>query len=227
MGYQEVEIKGQLQKRPKVVSQYLIEDLVQAGTDRVFLILGEGKSDIMSYYGDGRRFGANFAYLFQEKLNGMPNALALAQPWIDDATVLFGMPDTIIEPKNVFLNLLNDHLESSADLTLGLFPTSTPGKFGMVECDPDGTVVQTIDKPEETTLTLMWGCACWSLKFTQLLGRYVESVADSGGEAVLGDVFNLALQEGLSVRGCEFEDGQYIDIGTSDELDIALKQFHL
>ena len=71
VGYQDIEINGQLEKRPKVVSQYLLENLVSAGADRVFIILGDGKSDIMRYYGDGQRFGTNITYLYQEELNGM------------------------------------------------------------------------------------------------------------------------------------------------------------
>jgi glucose-1-phosphate thymidylyltransferase len=227
VGYQDIKVNGEYQKRPKVVSQYLIENLVEAGTDKIFIILGDGKADIMSYYGDGTRFGVDIAYLFQEQLDGMPGALALASPWVDDATVLFGMPDTIIEPKNVFQKLLMRHRQSSADLTLGLFQTDTPEKFGVVELDSNEAVVCTIDKPENTELTLMWGCACWSPKFTQLLSEYVSSVSYDGKEAILGDVFNLAIKEGLIVQSCTFLDGQYMDIGTADELDLALKRFHL
>ena len=227
VGYQDIEINGEHQKRPKVVSQYLVENLVRAGTDKILIILGDGKADIMSYYGDGARFGADIAYLFQEQLHGMPGALALARPWVEDSTVLFGMPDTIIEPKNVFRKLLAHHHQTSADLSLGLFRTDTPEKFGMVECDSDGTVLGTIDKPENTQLTLMWGCACWSFRFTELLTDYVASVAYEGKEAVLGDVFNRAIENGLAVQGCTFDDGQYIDIGTTNELDLALKRFHL
>ena len=93
----------------KVVSQYLLENLVSAGADRIFIILGDGKSDIMRYYGDGQRFGTNITYLYQENLNGMPSAIDLARYWLKDDTVLFGMPDTIIEPRNSFEMLLDYH----------------------------------------------------------------------------------------------------------------------
>ena len=46
-------------------------------------------------------------------------------------------------------------------------------------------------------------------------------------ENVLGDVFNLAIERKMKVKGFAAADGKYIDIGTSDELDIALKKFHL
>ena len=227
VGYQDVEIKGNIEKRPKVVSQYLIENMISAGADRILIILGEGKSDIMSYYGDGKRFGTNITYLFQEELRGMPSALDLARPWVDNDTVLFGMPDTIMEPKNAFAQLRQYHDSENAVLTLGLFPTNNPSKFGMVDVDECGNVISTIDKPKESILENMWGCACWSGEFTRLMDAFLVENKYEGKEIVLGDVFDCAIDQKLKVKGLIFKDGNYMDIGTTDELDQALKQFHL
>lgn len=227
VGYQDYLINGTFHKRPKVVSQYLIENIIASGADIIYLIVGEGKSDIMKYYGNGSRFGVNICYLYQEELTGMPGALALAAPWISNSTVVFGMPDTIIEPSDAFNKLVNSHEEYEADLTLGLFPTNTPSKFGMVEIDEKNSVKYTVDKPVTTKLTHMWGCACWSPKFTALLIDFLNNNKFVGKEIVLGDVFNFALESQLRVKGLLFEAGKYIDIGTTDELDSALKKFHL
>lgn len=227
VGYQDFMVNGQTQKRPKVVSQYLIENIIRAGADRLLIIVGDGKADIQKYYGNGSRFGIDIAYLYQEELSGMPGALNLAAPWIADATVVFGMPDTIIEPEHAFSDLLQYHMKSDAVLTLGLFETNTPSKFGMVATDEDNNIIYTVDKPAATTLTTMWGCACWSPQFTVLLSEFLKKNRYEGKEIVLGDVFNYALELKLNVKGFVFKDGQYIDIGTTDELDSALKKFHL
>lgn len=227
VGYQDYLVGDTIEKRPKVVSQYLIENMQTAGAKRLFIILGEGKGDIMSYYGNGSRFGLEVAYLYQQQLTGMPGALDLATPHIAGATVVFGMPDTIIEPHDLFSQLLTKHQEHDADLTLGLFPTDNPSKFGMVEIDADNNVISTIDKPKQTELTLMWGCACWSPRFTELLHTFLTDNPFSGREIVLGDVFDEALRRNYTVKGIPFQDGQYIDIGTAAELNSALKRFHL
>jgi glucose-1-phosphate thymidylyltransferase len=227
VGYQDYPVKGTLQRRPKVISQYLIEHIINAGANRMFVIISEGKGDIMKYYGDGSKFNADFAYLYQEDLNGMPNALNIASSWIGDSTVLFGMPDTIIEPSDLFQSMLHYHQEQGADLTLGLFPTSYPSKFGMVGLDNLNNVTYTIDKPANTDLKYMWGCAIWSKSFTHLLQEFVESRKGDTKENVLGDVFNLAIERRFNVKGYAADNGMYIDIGTSDELDSALKRFHL
>ncbi len=227
VGYQDAAINGVIEKRPKVVSQYLIEHLVEAGANRVFIVLGEGKWDIMRYYGDGTRFGTNISYLYQENLNGMPYAIDLARPWINGEATLFGMPDTIIEPADCFARLLAFHTAEGADLTLALFPTGNPSKFGMVEIDANANVIRTIDKPRTTNLRLMWGACCWSPSFTELIARYIRGKTYSSDEVVLGDVFNFALELKMKVKGLAFETGKYIDIGTTAELNTALKQFQL
>ncbi len=38
----------------------------------------------MRYYGDGSRFQVDTAYLYQEKLHGMPFAINLARSWIGE-----------------------------------------------------------------------------------------------------------------------------------------------
>lgn len=227
IGYQDFMVNGGIQKRPKVISQYLVENIIDAGAQKLIFILGEDKYDIMRYYSDGSRFNVDIAYVFQEKLKGMPYAINIAKNWVNDEIVLFGMPDTIIEPRNAFHALLSQFNETSADLTLGLFATENPSKFGMVDIEPTGKVLSIIDKPKHTSLKYMWGCACWSHRFTELIDHYLKINMYEGKEVVLGDIFQNALERGLSVNGVQFDNGQYIDIGTVDELDSTLKKFHL
>lgn len=226
IGFQSHEVHGTIEQRPKVVSQYIIENMVEAGVDRILIIVGEGKKDVVEYYGDGSRFNCQIGYLYQERLDGMPSAINLAKPWIEDATVVFGMPDTIIRPANALKLLLKQHLESSAELSLGLFPTDRPHKFGMVEIDNDFNVLSTIDKPKNSQLTHMWGACCWSPAFTQLIDTFLVNQVMVRKETVLGDVFDEALRKKMLVKGYPCNAGRYIDIGTSDELNTALLEFH-
>jgi glucose-1-phosphate thymidylyltransferase len=227
IGYQDYRIDGIVQKRPKVISQYLIENIIKAGASKLFIILGEDKHEIMRYYGDGHRFGVEIAYLYQENITGMPGAINLAHNWQNNSTVIFGMPDTIIEPHSFFSDLLKKHVEWKADLTLGLFPTENPSKFGMVDIDEDNNIRKIIDKPKQTSLKYMWGGACWSPVFSNILNSYLEEHRYKGKENLLGDVFTSAIENKLVVKGLLFSDGRYFDIGTADELDLALKKFHL
>ena len=57
IGFQPHTVRGIIEQRPKVVSQYIIENMVEAGVNRILIIVGEGKQDVVEYYGGGSRFG--------------------------------------------------------------------------------------------------------------------------------------------------------------------------
>lgn len=228
VGPQLIEIDGQLQQRPKVISQYLIEAMVAADLDRLFVVLGPGKLDIVEYYRNGEAYGVPFAYVFQSQPGGMPYALDLVTPWLKgDELVLMGMPDTIIEPRDAFVRLLAAHRAWEADLTLGLFKTDRPQKFGMIGLDAENSVIEHVDKPRSTHLSWLWGITCWGPRFTALLHETVQTKGKSIAEQkrrelILGDIFDEALRLGLRVKGLPFEEGRYIDIGTYDDLRQAV-----
>lgn len=220
VGWQPYAANGEVHRRPKVVSQYVVEGMALAGTTQILMIVGEHKYDLLRYYASGERFGLSVSYLFQEGALGMVHAIDLAYPWVRDARILFGMPDTILHPATAFSRLLAHHQGRAADLTLGLFSTTRPEKFGMVAVDPTGRVTFHEDKPRRTTLQLMWGCAIWEPVFSELI-HAMRCRADPGAQAselVLGRVIDEALAQGLHVAGYHFADGFYVDIGTYDEL---------
>lgn len=225
IGFREIEVDGTIQIRPKVVSQYLIDNMFNAGVSKIWLVLGRGKWDIMHYYGDGSEFGGCVAYLLMEKLWGMPYTLDQAYPWLNRDTVLFGMPDTIFTPQDAFAQMLARHQDVRADVTLGIFPTDYPEKLCPVRLDGDGRVLDMTDKPPHPDIKNTWGCACWSPRFTEFMHNFLTSIAPPSNEVVLADVFKAAIREDLVVQGVFFENEEYIDVGTPDDLAVAVRHF--
>jgi glucose-1-phosphate thymidylyltransferase len=199
-----------------------------AGAERCCVIIGRSKHDVVYYLGSGGRHGLSIAYLFQDELRGMPFALDLARPWVGQATVLFSMPDTLITPGRVFTDLAEYHRQRSADVTLGLFYTDRPEKFGMVRLGPDGRPIDFVDKPQETDLRLMWGMAAWSPRFAEFMHRYLAQLPMQAPECVLSDVFLAAMREGqLSLDALVFPKGHYHDIGTPASFQAAVYELAL
>jgi len=231
IGYQIIEIEGKYQKRPKVVSQYLIEAFSIAKINRLFIIIGPGKLEIIEYYRNGESFNIPIAYLFQSEAKGMPYAIDLITPWIKgDETILLGMPDTIFEPRDAFIKILAAHQKWNADLTLGLFRTDFPQKYGMVDIDNEFNIVEHIDKPQYSHLKWMWGIACWGPRFMTLIHETLEEKgakisSQKGREVVFGDLIDIALSAGMRIKGLPFEDGTYIDIGTYEDIRKALSLY--
>ncbi|MAT97140.1 MAG: hypothetical protein CL608_08360 [Anaerolineaceae bacterium] len=193
-----------------------------AGVEQIGIVIGQDKWDIVRYLGNGERFGLPIAYFYQEQLLGMPFALDLAYAWVKDATILFSMPDTLITPLNSIAGLAKHHETNEADVTLGLFQTSTPQKFGMVELDASGAIVGFVDKPAKTDLKLMWGCAAWSPKFTQFMHDYLEESSIPDREVVLSDLFLAALKAGHHFEPYQLTNGHYHDIGTPESFQSAV-----
>lgn len=225
VGFQEVEVDGSVRLRPKVVSQYLLDNMVRAGVSQVWIVLGKGKWDIMHYFGDGSDFGVPIAYLVMDRLWGMPYTLDQAWPWVRGNTVLFGMPDTIFTPPDAFAQIVAYHRARKADVTLGVFPTTQPERLSPVQMDRDGRVIAVTDKPAHSEIHNTWGCACWSPHFSEFMHNFLTAIAPPKEEVVLASVFRQAIVEGLAVYGIFFEHGEYIDIGTPEDLVIAVRRF--
>ncbi len=225
VGFQELQIDGRPQLRPKVVSQYVIDQMFRAGARKIWIVLGKGKWDIMHYYGDGQAFGGNIAYLMMDKPWGMPYTLDQAYPWLTNETIMFGMPDTIFSPNDVYVQLLQYHSKYGLDVALGLFPTTQPHRFGMTDISEDGRVIGLVDKPKQTELSYMWGCAIWSPTFSSFMHEWLHSRPRDGQEVVLGDVFQAAIDAELKVYGFPFGAGEYVDVGSPEDLVKAVHRF--
>lgn len=215
--------------QPVTAIELHLDALQQAGARRAVVIISETKADVVRYIGDGSRYGVPVAYVYQQQLRGMPYALDLARPWLRGATTLFSMPDTLITPPATMARLVEAHRGRPADVTLGLFPTATPHKFGMVARNETGRVVGFVDKPAHTDLTLMWGLAVWSPRFSDFLASDLARRPSGPPEVVLSDVFTAALASGLALQGVVLDGARYHDIGTPEDfqavvLSLALDQ---
>jgi glucose-1-phosphate thymidylyltransferase len=214
--------------RYKPVAQYVVNNLAQAGVRDVVFVINETKHQLMGYFGNGTRFGCHFAYVVQEQTTtggqstspGLAHALDSAYRLVRNRTVFFGMADTIIEPQDVFGRAWAA-LDPADDVTLVVFPTTRPEKFGMVRMDESHRVIEIVDKPRQTSLTEMWGGIVWRPRFTEHLHACVER-----GMADFARILNEAIALGLRVRAFPVRDGSYADLGTYEEiseLDGALR----
>ena len=227
IGFHKLGQNGDGKLLPKAVSNYLIDQMRTAGVRDITMIVSSGKTDLLEYYGSGRRFGIQVAYLFDDNLRGMPQSMDLAWPWLQGRTVVFGMPDTIFSPTDVFSQLLSHQQKVESDITLGVFSTDRPQKLCVVELGSDGRVLYLEDKPAQTKLTTSWGCACWTPRFTEFMHGFLhdKSISSGSREIVLADVFQAAMDEGMKVHGVYFEGGEYIDMGTPDHLMQTVGRF--
>lgn len=218
------------ENRYKPVSQFVVDNLVASGVTSVVFVINETKHQLIGYFGDGHRFGCDIAYVVQENRTGdgqstspgLAHALDSAYSLVRGRTVCFGMADTIMEPHDVFAGAARA-AGPDDDVMLVLFPTRRPEKFGMVRTNGDGRVLEIVDKPRQTDLTLMWGSIIWRPRFTEHLHTSVRSRGVSDFARILND----AIAGGMRVTSHVVSDGTYADLGTYEEirdLDATLRQ---
>ncbi len=219
--------------RPKVVSHYLLERMQLAGVERVYMVLRNGKWDIPAYYGDGSLVGMPIAYLLMKRPYGAPYSLDQAYPFVQDATIVLGYPDILIEPPDAYARVLH-HLEASgADVALGLFTTDQPHKTDMVEVDEAGYIRRIEVKPQQTSLAHTWMFAVWTPTFTHFMHQFLaqdeaERLAGTAKrELYVGDVIQAGIESGLRVQSHFFPNGFCLDIGTPDQLVEAMRRYGL
>lgn len=221
VGTQHITIDGKIEERPKIVSQYVIEAMAEAGVEHIIIVTRPAKHNLMDLHLDGKQYGVRISYIVQHPTS-MAHSIDLAYEWVKDSTVVMGMPDTIITPSNCIGQLLGHHTEGGAELSLGLFPTDNPSRFGMVKTDENANVIYHKDKPSQTDAKFLWGIAMWEPSFTQTLHKQVGELTSSDKEMALGDVFDTMLRQGKTCRAYQVEGGKYYDIGTYGDYKKAI-----
>ena len=213
----------------KVVSEYLLELMQEAGAEQVYFILRKGKWDILGYFGDGSNYSIDFAYLLMNRPYGTPFSVDQAYGFVKDKTIVFGLPDILFEPANVFSHLLENKRETDASIVLGSFEVEHPQKWDMIETDEMGNVKTILPKPEKSDLTMAWCVAVWSPAFTEFMHQYLQQVEDQfiageRKESSMGAVIKAAIDNGMIVQSVCFSGGSCLDIGTPEDLKEAIKR---
>lgn len=225
--------------RPKVVGEYLLDQMRDAGAQQVFWVIRPGKFDIPAYFGDGARLGLSLAYLMMGDPFGPPFSIGQALPFAPDATVLAGFPDILLQPPGAYARLIERLEQTGADVVLGVYDApATGGAIDRVARSPGGRITRLVPKewePVRPPVPDMAGSAsapgglgyltaAWTPRFTQRLAdfnarRAAQARIDmAGGAAVpewpLGAAFAEAIDDGLHVDSVYFAGSAFLDVGT-------------
>jgi glucose-1-phosphate thymidylyltransferase len=219
---------GRQRNGPKVVSHYLLESMRAAGITKAYVVLRQGKWDIPAYFGNGGMLNMDLAYLIAGLPFGPPYTLDAAYPFVQDTVVAFGFPDILFESESGFTRLLDQQQRSNADVVLGLFPADEPHKMDMVDIDEAGRVRDIVIQPAKTELCFSWDIAVWGPTFTRFLHDHLEvrrCSAETHAELSVGHVLQAAVRQRLRVEGSAVSDKPYLDIGTPEGLNKAIRCF--
>lgn len=192
-------------ERPKAVSEYLVERMVEGGATKICFVISPTKSDIVRYYGGG--IGrVDTAFVVQPAAAGLCDAIFRACPLIAaDEDVVIGLPDTIWFPSDGLARLPADRL------AFLLFPVENPELFDAVVLGDDDRVEEIEVKRPGARSNWVWGAF-------RMPGHVFHSLhrlwCEPGrGDEYIGTLVNAWLARGGEAVGLRAGEA-YVDVGT-------------
>ncbi len=200
------------QERPRAVSEYLIERMVEAGAEKICFVISPGKSDIMNYFG-GNALSAKIFYAVQAKPEGLCDAIFCALPIIPaHEHVCIGLPDTIWFPQSALCSL------PDGVLSLLLFPVQHPEDFDAVMTSADNTVSKIHVKSADAATKWVWG----AVKMPGSVLTDLHQIWLETKDEYLGTLINAYLARGGRALGLKLGEC-YVDVGTLNGYREALR----
>ena len=193
------------QERPRAVSEYLVERMIQAGANKLCFVIAPGKTDILQYYG-ARVWGAEIVYVVQPKPAGLCDAVFRSLPLIGPAAeVLIGLPDTVWTPADAFAKL------PPGVLSFLLFSVEHPELFDAVVTDETSRVREILVKSKNVKTDWIWG----GIRMTGRVLAELHALWSEPGrnDEYLGTLVNAWMQRGGEAFGIRAGEG-YVDVGT-------------
>ena len=199
-------------ERPKAVSEFLVERMIDAGADRICFVISPEKTDIIPYY--ARHPAARrFCYVVQERPSGLCDALFRALHVMrDDEDVLIGLPDTVWFPVSGFRLLPRDAL------AFLLFPVDEPWRFDAVVTD-GYRVTEVQVKADRPDSRWVWGA--FRMPARTFMDLHELWLNPERGDEYVGTLVNAYLRSGGRAVGVPAGE-RYFDVGTVEGYRAAI-----
>jgi glucose-1-phosphate thymidylyltransferase len=131
----------------KPTSQYVLEDLREAGIRDIAIVVGDIYPEkVKEYYGDGSGLDLEITYIDQDKPKGIAHAIALCERFVDSDRFVVYLGDNLL--KGGIGKYLNEFLSKSYDAMVLLTKVKDPSKFGVARLDQNGRLVGLVEKPK-------------------------------------------------------------------------------
>jgi NDP-sugar pyrophosphorylase family protein len=126
--------------------EYLLMQLKRYGINEVTLCVGYKADLIRSYFSTGERWGIQISYSYEADFCGTAGALKLAENLIHGKDFLVMNGDSLLDIE--LPALISYHFDMQAKATLALAYVNDTRRYGAVDMDKSGRIVQFNEKRE-------------------------------------------------------------------------------
>ena len=224
----------------KPVVQYVVEELVAAGIERVLFVTGRRKRAIEDHFdadpeleralGSGPpvdpRGGLKVLYTRQRRPAGLGDALRYGDGFGDGRGVVVALGDSIIEPPlppepGIIARLIEAYSDLGADAALAVeqVEDEAVSSYGIVCGNPIGNgiieVTDVIEKPDPSDVASRLAVAARYVLGPSVFAALRDTPPDPGGEVQLADGLRAVLRQGGRIVAVPLDAGERrFDIGT-------------
>ena len=200
----------------KPMSQYALEDLKNIGINDIAIVVGDIYPEkVKEYYGNGKEFGVNITYIYQEKPKGISHAIRLCKEFVGDDKFIVYLGDNVLR-KNL-TDYTKKFSSSGLDAMILLCEVDNPSKFGVAYIDKEDSlkIKNIIEKPKNPTSNL----AVIGVYFlTPKIFGIIDNLKPSGrGELEITDALQLLMDKGNKIA-YDIVTGWWKDTGTPDDI---------
>lgn len=137
----------------KPIIFYGLEDIIKVGIRDIGIIVGkETINDVKKGVGDGKRWGVNIEYIYQEEPLGLAHCVKISKDFLADDPFIMYLGDNIL--KSDLTAFVKEFEESGANSLILLTEVKNPEDFGVVELDEKGRIKRLIEKPKKPSSNL-------------------------------------------------------------------------
>ena len=183
---------------------HLIDRIRNAGCEDIRVVTRPEKTDVIAHAND-----LGLTVVLGHPASVSDSLLAGLEGTAPDDIVLFGFPDTIWEPVDGFVTLLE--ALGSYEIALGLFVGREPQRSDIVEFAESGVVTSVTVKPRKPRTKWVWGCAVARRRALDHLKDDPEPGVVFDSMSRRGEVVGVPLSE------------TFVDIGTPGALAAYLR----
>jgi glucose-1-phosphate thymidylyltransferase len=130
----------------KAMSNYALDDLLDAGIKDIAIIIGDIYPEkVKEFYGDGNKHGANITYIYQQKPAGIAQAIGLCRAFVGNDKFVVYLGDNIL--RGGIKRYTHHFNQSNSDALILLCEVKDPSRFGIATISND-KIIRIVEKPK-------------------------------------------------------------------------------
>jgi glucose-1-phosphate thymidylyltransferase len=208
--------KGMVEVAGKPILTHCFEQLIHLGAEKLVVIVGYRKQNIISHYGDEFQ-GVPITYAHQREQNGLAHALLKAEEHVDEDFMLM-LGDNIFRAN--LSDVVSRQQEDRADAAFLVeeVPYEEASRYGVCDTNDYGEIEEVIEKPDDPPSNLVM---TGFYTFTPAIFHACKLVQPSDrDEYELSDAIDLLIKSGRTIDAIPM-DGWRIDVGYPEDREEA------